>query len=140
MMNHYRYHALIADDDRDMTQMLAVRFQQIGFVTTEVHDGLSVVRAVEEGTPTILCLDVDMPFGDGLAICEMLSGMDSVRDVPVIILTGNESPDTVRRCHHLCAYFVPKRSGIWADIEVLVRELVPELNAVALDTTPVISP
>jgi hypothetical protein len=42
----------------------------------------------------------------------------------LIVLTGSEDPETVRRCHSLKAYYVPKCADVWQRIEPLLNELL----------------
>jgi CheY-like chemotaxis protein len=79
---------------------------------------------VKTGRPDVVCLDVDMPAGNGLGVCEMLSSDTACRTIPIIILTGRTDPETIMRCHSLCAYYVEKCPDVWSRIEPLLKELL----------------
>jgi DNA-binding response OmpR family regulator len=71
-----------------------------------------------------MILDVGMPNGSGLDLCRTLAASEHTRHLPIIILTGRKDEDTIRRCHDLMAYYVPKCSEVWARIAPLLGELL----------------
>lgn len=121
---------LIADDDRDLVQALAVRCRGLGLDVHLAYDAYSALAMVKSQRPGLACLDVNMPAGNGLSVCEMLATDADFAAMPVIILTGRRDPDTIRRCHHLCAYYVEKCDNVWPRIEPILLELF-EMQAVA---------
>ena len=125
---------LIADDDEQLVEALTRRCQHLGLKVEVAHNGLAAVNAVELYEPDLLILDVNMPQGSGLEVCEMIARDEVACRIPVIIITGREDTDTVRRCHNRLAYYVPKCTNIWSRIEPLVSELLniaPRLCAAA---------
>jgi DNA-binding response OmpR family regulator len=130
-----RHTVLIADDDQDLVSLLARRCQALGLATHTANDALTAVRRIDEAPPDLVILDVNMPGGNGLAVCELMFSGDRLRDVPVIMLTGESQPDTVRRCHEMCAYYVLKCPDVWRRIEPLLVELLdlPGQTASAAD-------
>ena len=115
---------LIADDDRELVNVLALRARQLGVAVETAHDALSALNVMRSKTPDLVCLDVNMPSGSGLSACEMLASEPDWAKIPVIILTGRTDPETQMRCHQLCAYYVLKGGDVWARVEPLVRELL----------------
>ena len=80
---------LIADDDRALVEVLTRRCEQLGLSVTQAFDARSALLLVLEDPPDLVCLDIEMPAGDGLSICEVLSKDDSASQIPTIILTGS---------------------------------------------------
>jgi CheY-like chemotaxis protein len=115
---------LIADDDHELVHVLAVRCRRLGLNVLCAHDAFSALSLVKTGRPDVVCLDVDMPAGNGLGVCEMLSSDAACRTIPIIILTGRTDPETIMRCHSLCAYYVEKCPDVWSRIEPLLKELL----------------
>lgn len=119
---------LIADDDRDLVGLLAARCRQLGLEVVVAYDAMSALSLAHCERPDVVCLDVSMPGGDGLGVAEMLCGDDQLRHTPMIMLTGSTDEQTIRRCHSLCAYYVPKAKDVWDCIRLLLCEI--------LDITP----
>lgn len=122
---------LIADDDHDLARVLALRCEGLGLQTRTAHDAMTALTFAHSQPPDLICLDVNMPGGSGLSACEMISLSEELADIPVIILTGCYDETTIRRCHHMCAYYVLKCPDVWGRIEPLVRELL-DLKSPAL--------
>jgi CheY-like chemotaxis protein len=120
---------LIADDDHALVQALALRVQGLGLRVQVAHDALSALNAVHASPPNLIILDVNMPAGSGLSVCEMLASDAHLSTIPVIILTGREDPVTIRRCHDLLAYYVLKCPDVWRRIEPVLHELLDLLPA-----------
>ncbi|MCA9217520.1 MAG: response regulator [Planctomycetales bacterium] len=115
---------LIADDDKDLVQILSMRCRSIGLDVVTAYDARSALAAVLKHNPDLICLDVEMPAGNGLSVCEVLSKDEEYSATPVIILTGRTDPETIRRCGDMCAYYVNKTTNIWARIRPVIYELI----------------
>jgi len=115
---------LIADDDEQLVDVLTRRCEQLGLNVEIANDGLAAVNAIDLYEPDLVILDVSMPQGSGLDVCEMIARDEVARRIPVIILTGRQDEDTIRRCHNLLAYYVQKCANVWSRIEPLLGELL----------------
>jgi DNA-binding response OmpR family regulator len=76
---------LLADDDIELSGMLAEYLEREGFAVTAVHDGESAARLAGGGAYQIVVLDVMMPRIDGV---EALRRIRQASRVPVIMLTA----------------------------------------------------
>jgi DNA-binding response OmpR family regulator len=76
---------LLADDDIELSGMLAEYLERDGFTVTAVHDGESAARLAAGGAYQIVVLDVMMPRIDGV---EALRRIRQASRVPVIMLTA----------------------------------------------------
>ena len=76
---------LLADDDIELSGMLAEYLEREGFAVTAVHDGESAARLAAGGAYQIVVLDVMMPRVDGV---EALRRIRQASRVPVIMLTA----------------------------------------------------
>jgi CheY-like chemotaxis protein len=115
---------VVADDDNDLVQLLSERFSSLGCSVIGVHSALDAVNAIHRVHPDLVVLDVNMPTGSGLSVCEMMATDETLRMVPVIILTGCSDEKTIRRCHDMLVFYVQKGADIWSRIDPLVRELL----------------
>ena len=115
---------LVADDDEDMVRMLTKRCALMGCSVIGVNNAFDAINEIRHRRPDMVCLDVGMPGGDGLSVCEMMAGDERLRQIPVIILTGRSDEATIRRCHDLLVYYVEKSTHTWERVEPLVRELL----------------
>jgi CheY-like chemotaxis protein len=79
---------LVADDNRDNAQSLAMLLQLRGNEVETVYDGLEAVEAVERYHPDVVLLDIGMPKMDGYAACRLIREQPGGRDIRIIALTG----------------------------------------------------
>ena len=115
---------LIADDDRDLVDALATRCRQLGLTVVVAYDARAAFTLICESRPDLICLDVSMPSGSGLAVCEMLVSDEELSSIPVIMLTGSTDDETIRRCHSMCAFYVLKSRDVWQRIEPVLCNLL----------------
>ncbi|MDO3411035.1 response regulator transcription factor [Saccharibacillus sp. CPCC 101409] len=86
------YTLLIADDERDIRDMLASYFGKCGYEVLLAEGGREAVRIALRG-PDLILLDVGMPDMDGLEVCRSLR--DAV-SCPILFLTARiEDADKV---------------------------------------------
>jgi CheY-like chemotaxis protein len=115
---------VIADDDVDMLQLLSKRFSSLGYSAMGVDNALDAINVIHRFMPDLVCLDVGMPSGSGLTVCEMMASDEQLRKIPVIVLTGRSDNETIRRCHDLLVYYVQKSADTWTRVEPLALELM----------------
>ena len=115
---------LIADDDDDLCQALALRCRRLGMKAVVANDGFRALQLAERLGPDLICLDVDMQGGNGLAVCEMLSGIRSIASTSIAILTGRRDLQTIDRCRQLGANYIHKSGNAWNELEILISEMM----------------
>ena len=115
---------LIADDDLDVLELLARQCSDLGLDVDTASNAMTALGKAEQDLPDLVILDVDMPYGNGLCVCEMMSQHEELCSIPVIMLTSSRSEATIRKCYELCAYYVLKCPDIRPRIEPLIRQLL----------------
>ncbi len=115
---------VVADDDADMVDLLTDRFTRLGCQVIGVGSAFEALDATRRTRPDMVCIDVNMPAGNGLSVCEMMASDERLRGTPTVVLTGKTDRETVARCHDLMVYYVEKGGDIWSRIEPLARELL----------------
>ncbi|MBQ9119359.1 MAG: response regulator transcription factor [Lachnospiraceae bacterium] len=76
---------LIADDNPDITDVLAAYAAKEGYEPVIASDGEEALTKFEQYSPEIILLDVMMPKLDGYAVCRKIR---EVSEVPVILITA----------------------------------------------------
>jgi CheY-like chemotaxis protein len=82
---------LIVDDDPDATLYLSTILQDNGYITLTASDGQDGLRLAEEERPDLILLDLMMPRKSGLAMLSELQEKESLKNTPVIMVTGISS-------------------------------------------------
>ena len=85
---------LIADDDKDLTDVLSYALARDGYSVVSAIDGDKAMRRLKEDRPSIVLLDVNLPHTNGFELCRRVRGESNV---PIIMLTArNEESDILR--------------------------------------------
>jgi len=85
---------LIADDDRDLRELIGFALTQGGYFVLKAADGPTAVRLFDAEAPDLVVLDINMPGASGFQVCEAIRARSNV---PVMMLTvRSEEEDLVR--------------------------------------------
>src|SRR5699024_9249647 len=76
---------LIADDDKNICELLRLYLAKEGYETILAYDGEQAIQAAEKEKPDMILLDVMMPGKDGWEVCREVRKMGNT---PVIMLTA----------------------------------------------------
>lgn len=85
---------LVADDDRDLRDLVGFTLTQAGYLVIKAADGTGALRSVADEAPDLVILDINMPGASGFQVCQSIR-----RDsrVPIMMLTvRGEEEDLVR--------------------------------------------
>jgi len=81
---------LVVDDSKTVRNVLQKMLQQGGFDTVEAADGKSAVEQARAHRPDLIIMDVVMPGMNGFQATRKLRKAAETRDIPIIIMSGNE--------------------------------------------------
>jgi CheY-like chemotaxis protein len=79
---------LVADDNEDSAETLALLLQALGNEVRAVHDGQRAVEEAESFRPDVALLDIGMPGLDGYAAARLIRAQPWGQAVVLIALTG----------------------------------------------------
>ncbi|MBQ8598615.1 MAG: response regulator transcription factor [Oscillospiraceae bacterium] len=76
---------LVADDDRNIAELLRLYLEKEGYTVTLACDGVDAMEKFNADTPDIVLLDIMMPRLDGWQVCREIRQKSSC---PIIMLTA----------------------------------------------------
>lgn len=79
---------LVVEDDPDLRRLYRLTLAIDGFVVHESGDGIEALRAVEQGRPDLVLLDLDLPKLNGFSVQEEIAAHPLTQNVPVVIVTA----------------------------------------------------
>jgi CheY-like chemotaxis protein len=79
---------LVADDDQDSAESLAMLFQMMGHDVRSALNGLEALDVAANFQPDLIVLDIGMPGLDGYEVCRRLRQQPWARAVVIAALTG----------------------------------------------------
>ena len=81
---------LVVDDDADIVTVLRDRLEALGYSTICAGDGLRALELIEQETPHLMLLDLEMPRLSGLDVLKrMARHKPAAPDLPVIVMTAH---------------------------------------------------
>ncbi|MDD5285708.1 MAG: response regulator [Desulfuromonadaceae bacterium] len=92
---------LIVDDDPSIRLMLGEALDSAGFRIEEAEDGIQALALLSKCTPDLILLDVMMPEMDGFEVCARIRDNPEISDIPIVIITGNEDLQSIKRAYDL---------------------------------------
>ncbi len=124
---------LIVEDEQSLADVLAFWLRRQGYHTRWAPDGAAGVEVARRDRPDLVILDVCLPDADGLTICEILADSPQTCDIPVIILSGVDQPDIIRRARGAgCRFYVRKPCDPNA-LMILIRQAIDDARAWRFD-------
>ncbi len=88
---------LVVDDDNIMRAGVAAMLKNANQDVLEASDGDAGLAAAIKEKPDLIVTDIRMPHMSGLEMLEELRKDEWGKTVPVIILTGDESNETINQ-------------------------------------------
>jgi two-component system chemotaxis response regulator CheY len=83
-----RRRILIVEDSPTMRQLLVFVLRRLGNVEiVEARDGLGGLRAVSGERFDLAVIDIHMPVMDGLKLIRLMRGEESLRALPIVVIT-----------------------------------------------------
>lgn len=83
-----RAKALVADDERQIRDLLSEFLTSEGYEVLLASDGEEATGLAEREYPDVILLDVKMPGIDGIEVCKRLKAEPKTQFIPVIMITG----------------------------------------------------
>jgi CheY-like chemotaxis protein len=100
---------LIVDDDDAATDVLSMRLSRQGYETIVADNGHLGLTLARTDKPSVILLDLRLPDIDGFELCQQLADDESTWDIPIIVVSGLEQPDVLRRSRAAgCHYYIRK--------------------------------
>jgi len=95
--------ALLADDDAGIQLTLGALLEQKGYSVTAVNNGLEAVDELTKHAFNIVLLDIRMPKMDGFEACRSIRELDNGKDVPILMLTGQDDTESIKKAFEVGA-------------------------------------
>jgi len=79
---------LIVDDDVDIRKVVSKLVEKSGYEAIEAKNGVEGMGKVREDKPDLIILDMLMPKESGIRMYHELKTEESLKDIPVIVLSA----------------------------------------------------
>ena len=99
-----RRRILIVEDSPTMRQLLVFALRRLkGVEIVEAQDGMDGLRKVSSDRFDLALIDINMPVMDGLKLIRLMRGEESLRQVPIVVITTEGADEDRQRAISLGA-------------------------------------
>lgn len=88
---------LLVDDEPNIVMLVGAYLRHKGYEIIEANNGQECIAKAESELPDIILLDNKMPVMDGLTALKNLKGLETTKDIPVIMVTAFASKENMDR-------------------------------------------
>src|SRR5258708_635516 len=88
LMSNY---ILVAEDNRDIQELIAYNLRQEGFEVATVSQGDQILDSILKRKPDLLLLDLMLPKMTGTEVCKQIRMRDDLRTLPIIMVTAKST-------------------------------------------------
>lgn len=120
---------LHVEDDETLAELVKETFAAFGFrgtyvIATSVNDARRKLEATRNGrTPDLVISDMNLPDGTGLDVVREIRSDPTLSHVPILILSGDVDPATVKRAYGLGANSYVSKGTRQRSISDVMRDL-----------------
>ncbi len=92
---------LLIEDDPTFSLILQISLKSRGYDVQAVDDGLKGLSRAAEYRPDLIVLDVNLPVLSGFDVAKKLKESESLKDIPIIMLTALSQEVNISRGYSL---------------------------------------
>ncbi|HHT9118210.1 MAG TPA: response regulator transcription factor [Candidatus Hypogeohydataceae bacterium YC38] len=89
---------LLVEDEPSIARLVQFKLAKEGFDVTPKRNGREALEWLEDNKPDLILLDVMMPEMDGMEVLRQLKEDDSLKHIPVIMLSAKGQRSEIERC------------------------------------------
>lgn len=90
---------LIVDDDFRTRLLARSALEPAGYEICDVASGEAALAQLDSFIPDLILFDVLMPGMDGIQTCEKIRKHPTGADIPILMITGFDDPDTISNAY-----------------------------------------
>jgi DNA-binding response OmpR family regulator len=94
---------LIIEDEKILLEMYTFKFSKEGYEVFSATDVENALKIAEKEKPDLIILDILLPKESGIAFLEKRKEIETVKDVPVIVLSNFDDKETREKAFGLGA-------------------------------------
>lgn len=108
-------HILVAEDQADIRDLIALNLRQAGYQVTAVADGAQALAQQAELARDLLVLDLMMPEVTGFDVIEALRADPATRQMPILVVTAKDLTREERELLNASVSEIMHKSGLSRD-------------------------
>jgi len=120
---------LIADDEKDVLAVMVKRIAGEGYEVVAAANGLEAWEKIQNESPDVILIDVNMPGMDGFEVLKKVREQPSTKWQPVIIVSAHGEMENIKKGYSLDAdHYITKPCNIEAILNAIkiMVSLIPQ--------------
>lgn len=94
---------LIVEDEPELAEIYQTLLKQAGYTVRVEHDGKAALKAVADGEPDLILLDLRMPVMNGVEFLEQYDLKNKHPNVKVVVFSNYDMQDEIDDAYRLGA-------------------------------------
>jgi two-component system cell cycle response regulator len=130
----YDLHALVVDDSKVGRVTMMKKLEALDIQVNLAESGQQALDYLERSRPDVIFMDHMMPEMDGFEVTRRIKSSPATRDIPIIIISGNDGTAFVqeaRAAGAMTAITKPPETGV---LEQLIATLAPAIPVTVAPT------
>ncbi len=116
---------LLVEDDEFLRRMYSTKLETEGFGVLAAEDGEKALDLVNLSTPKLALVDILMPKMDGFEFIEKIKSVQTLRNIPVIVLTNLSNPEDVKKAKNLGAVeYIVKANYLPSEVVEIIKKYI----------------
>ncbi|MFN0006355.1 MAG: response regulator [Planctomycetota bacterium] len=115
---------LVVDDDKKIVAALTLRLENEGYEVASAYDGTSALEFSTREKFSLIVMDINLPFTNGVRAFRELKKLPNQKDTPVIFITASRMPAMRAQAEELGAAGFFEKPYEPTEILARVRELL----------------
>lgn len=122
---------LVVEDHDDTRSMLRIILEHDGYDMLEATDGVEGVETAIHQRPDLVLIDGSLPGLDGLSATRRMREQETLRNVPIVALSGHAGPEFEAAAHAAgCDASITKPLD-FAELRSTIHRLLPSYSRAA---------
>jgi len=94
---------LIVEDEELLLNLLKKKLEELNYEVLIAKDGIAGLKAIKENEVDLILLDVVMPKMGGFELLEKMGEDETIKKVPVVIISNSGQPVEIEKAKRLGA-------------------------------------
>ena len=115
---------LVVDDDKKIVAALTLRLKNEGYEVANAYDGTSAVELSSREKFSLMVMDINLPFTNGVRAFREIQKQPNQKDTPVVFITASKMPALRAQAEELGAAGFFEKPYEPTEILACIRELL----------------
>ena len=120
---------LVVDDEAAQQLLLKDTLTQSGIRVIQAFNGSEALEMFNQHHPDLILMDINMPIMDGLKACTLIRQLERGKDIPIIMITGENNPQHIQQAFDMEATDFITKPVNWPTLSLRVRYLLKASEA-----------